>query len=171
MVAKPFLLFLLTVSIFFAQLTWKTFQIDDRVAVSFPSTVEKMTLDNKPVWVSEVDSASKCMIMITDMKKMGVDATTLAEMLKKKKTYQSIKSGMLAGSPGSVALKESITTFKNYPAYYLELDMNGEADEFNKTYIMNVFIGAKMYSMTFGEAYKTKHLEERSKFFGSFKVK
>ena len=91
-------------------------------------------------------------------------------MLKKKETYKSIKSGMLAGTPGAVALKENITTFKNYPAYYLELDMKSEVDEFNKTYIMSVFIGTKMYSMTFGEAYKTEHLEERSRFFGSFKV-
>ena len=170
MFVRPTFLLLLISSLFFVQLNWKSVQIDNRVAVSFPSKVEKMTLDNKPVWVSEGDSTFKCMIVITDMKRMGVDATTLAEMLKKKKTYQSIKSGMLAGSEG-LALKESITKFRNYPAYYIELDMKGEADEFNKTYIMNVFIGTKMYSMTFGEAYKSKHVAERTKFFESFRVK
>ncbi|RZL47353.1 MAG: hypothetical protein EOP00_12205 [Pedobacter sp.] len=171
MFAKSFLSLFLFSSIFFFQLTWKTIKIDEKVSISFPSKVEKMVMDNKPVWLSDVDSASKCMIMITDMKKMGVDAKTLTEMLKRKETFKSIKNGILAGSTGSVALKESITTFKNYPAYYIELDMKGEPNEFNKTYIMNIFIGAKMYSMTFAETYQTKHVQQRNKFFESFRVK
>ncbi|MFD0940901.1 hypothetical protein [Pedobacter boryungensis] len=164
---KLILFLLFSPVLFITILTWERVKLDESVSVSFPSKPEKSMMDDKPIWIATIDSTSKCMAMITDFEKLGVDKLKWAERLKQKETYQTIKSGMLRGSPGAVILNESITTFKGKPAYIVKMDLKGEKEDFNIAYVMNVFIETKMYSLMFMETYNNPHEADKQTFWNS----
>lgn len=160
------LLFLSVLGSIFA---WETVKIDEKVSIAFPTKPQKTTIEGKQTWIAELDSTAKATVIVTDFSKLGVDAKTLAEMLQKKETYEKFKNGVLLGSNG-VALKDSITTFKGKPAYFLKLDLKGKKEDLNIGHVVNVFVDAKMYSLMFLEKYETKHDTERLKFWNSLKI-
>jgi hypothetical protein len=167
---KLILFLLFSPALFVFILPWERVKLDENVSISFPSKPEKSKMDGKDFWLAALDSTSQCMVLITDYNKLGVDATTLTERLKLKETYQTIKSGMLRGSPGAVILSDSINTFKGKPAYILKMDLKGEKEDFNIAYVLNVFIDAKMYSLMFMETYQNSHEADKSKFWNSLKI-
>lgn len=162
----PILLFL---SIFLGIFAWETVKIDEQVSIAFPEKPQKTLIEGRQAWIANVDSAARVMIMITDFGKMGIDAKSLAELLKKKKTYEDFKNGVLLSS-GGTALKDSIATFKAKPAYFLKVDMKSGKENLNLSHTLNVFVGTKMYSLMFLEKYETKHDAERLKFWNSLKI-
>jgi len=167
---KLLLFLLFSPALFSSILPWEQVKLDENASISFPSKPDKTIFEGKQVWIASVDSTAQCMAMITDLKKMGLDANTLAERLKRKETYQTIKGGMLRGSPGAIALSESITTFKGKPAYILKLDLKGEKEDFNIAYILTVYVNVKMYTFTFMEKYQNPHEADKNKFWNSLKL-
>ncbi|MBB2145306.1 hypothetical protein GM921_07420 [Pedobacter sp. LMG 31464] len=167
---KLILFLLLAPVLFVSTFAWELVKLDENVSISFPSKPEKTIFEGKHVWIATVDSTAQCMAMITDLKKLGADVNTLTEQLKRKETYQILKSGMLRGSPGAVVLSESITTFKGKPAYRIKLDLKGEKEDYNIAHILTVYINAKMYTITFMETYQSSHEADKNKFWNSLKL-
>lgn len=158
----PFLLF---------SFAWEQVKISPNVSVAFPKKPEKKIIEGKEIWIAELDSTVKMFVVITDFEKQGVDAKKMAELLKKAKTYTDLKNGFVLGAGNAVALKDSICTFKGKPAYYLKMDMRGEKEDLNKSQLMNVFVGAKMYGLWFLEKNGTSHEAEKLKFWNSLSIK
>ncbi|WP_113654629.1 hypothetical protein [Pedobacter namyangjuensis] len=153
---KIIILLLLPVSILF-ETEWKRIAIDQKVSLLLPSPIEKLDVDGKEAWYGEIDSAGKCMVMLTDFSKLGLDAKTLATELKKKETYEKLKNGIALGS-NSKPTNEEITTFRGYPAYKITMTTEAEGESFD-TALLNFFVDAKMYTISVisakGKSYKT----------------
>ncbi|RYG11920.1 MAG: hypothetical protein EOO07_19845, partial [Chitinophagaceae bacterium] len=142
---KIILLFLLPVSLLLS-VEWERATIDKKVSVLLPKPTEKLKVDGKEAWLGEVDRAGKCMVMVTDLGKMGMDAKTLAEELKKTQFYGKLKDGLALGSNGKPR-NEQITMFKGYHAYKIDITIEEEEGTFD-TKLLNFFIGTKMYTFS-----------------------
>ncbi|RZL38915.1 MAG: hypothetical protein EOO96_01885 [Pedobacter sp.] len=165
---KIILLFLLPVSLLL-NVEWERVAIDKKVSVLLPKPIEKLNVDGKDAWYGEIDSAGKCMVMITDMGKMGMDSKTLAEELKRKEFYGKLKNGLALGSNGKPR-NGQITTFKGYHAYKIDITMEEEEGTFD-TKLLNFFIGAKMYTFSVISQKGTTHSSAEAKLISSIIIK
>ncbi|RZK55109.1 MAG: hypothetical protein EOO87_08720 [Pedobacter sp.] len=165
---KIIILLLLTFSIL-NETEWKRIAVDKKVSVLIPSPVEKVNVDGKDAWYGEIDSAGKCMVMVTDMGKMGIDAASLASALKKKDIYTSLKNGIALGSEGKT-FNEQITTFKGYPAYKIGFLISEDGQSFI-TQSLNFFIGTKMYTISIISAKGKNHKVAQQKLINSIIIK
>lgn len=165
---KFLLILLLPFSILF-ETEWKRIAVDQKVSVLLPSPAEKVNIDGKDAWYGEIDSAGKCMVMVTDMGKMGIDAASLASALKKKEIYASLKNGIALGSEGKIS-NEQITTYKGYPAYKIDFTVSEDGQSFI-THTLNFFIGTKMYTISVISAKGKNHKVAQQKLINSIIVK
>lgn len=165
---KIILLFLLSLSVLL-QLNWERISVDKNVSVLLPQTSKKQIIEGKVAWHGDIDSVGKCLVVISDLAQMGMDAKSLAAALKKKETYTSLKNGILLGSDGKVT-NEKITTFKGYPAYKIDFVVKEEGSSYTSR-SLSFFIGSKMYMISVMSTTGTSHTAAYAKILESVIIK
>ena len=168
---KRFLILLLLPLMAFTVTDWFTVKLDERVSINFPAEPETKEMGGNPVWIREIDSNSRCMAMTLDFEKLGMDSAMVAVEMQKPATFEQFKNGVLGQMPGSSVIsgKQSVTDGHNTFEYVIDMGKKSPK-EFNVMYNRNVFIGSKMYSLSFFEKPGQPREEMRNKFFSSMKV-
>jgi hypothetical protein len=168
---KKWIVLLLLPVLAFTVSDWKTVKVDDRVSVDFPTEPEQKEMSGNAVWVADVETGSRCMVMVLDFEKFGLDSAKLSEEMQKPEALEDFRNGVLGQIQGATLISEKASTVLGHKAFDFVIDMGKEDTAvLNKMYNKNIFIGSKMYSMSFYE--KDSHPEDalRAKFFGSFKL-
>jgi len=168
---KKTLLLLFVPLLAFATADWVSVKLDNRVSVHFPVKPEEKEMSGNDVWVADAGPNARCMAMVLDFEKFGMDSTMLAAEMGKEESFSQFKEGILGQIEGSSLISEKKTTVAGKMCFEYVIDM-GKTDTaaLNKMYNKNVFIGNKMYSLSFYEKDAKPQVESRNKFFNSFKV-
>lgn len=168
---KKTLLLLFVPLLAFATADWVNVKLDDRVSVNFPATPDEKEMSGNAVWVADAGPNARCMAMVLDFAKFGMDSVTLAAEMGKEVSFTEFKQGILGQIEGSTLISEKKTTVAGKMCFEYVIDM-GKTDTaaLNKMYNKNVFIGNKMYSLSFYEKDDKPQPEARNKFFNSFKL-
>jgi hypothetical protein len=168
---KKTLLLLFVPLLAFATIDWVIVKLDSRVSVSFPIKPEEKDMSGNPVWVADANKDSRCMVMVIDFQKFGMDSVALAAEMEKEEAFDQFKDGILGQIEGSSLISEKKTTVAGKTSFEYIIDM-GKKDTaaLNKMYNKNVFIGNKMYSLSFYEKEGKPQDALRDKFFASFKL-
>jgi len=156
----------------FTSFEWVTFSLDERVSVDFPVKPEQKEVSGNITWVAEENSNSRCMAMVLDFKNFGVDSAQLAAEFSNPKFAEDFKEGVLGQLSGASTISEKITTTLGYKTLEYVFDMGKkDTSSLNMMYNKNIFVGSKMYTMSFFEKNGKPQDETRNKFFKSFKLK
>ena len=156
----------------FVTADWVNVQLNSRVSVSFPVKPDEKEMSGNAVWVADANADSRCMAMVLDFEKFGMDSAALAAEMGKETSFEQFKEGILGQIVGASLISEKKTTTNGYMTFEYVIDM-GKTDTsaLNLMYNKNIFIGSKMYSLSFYEKTLKRQPEARTKFFNSFKVK
>jgi hypothetical protein len=170
---KKFLAFLFLPMLAFAATTdWVNVNLDERVSVSFPNQPEEKEMSGNAVWVADASNDARCMAMVLDFEKFGMDSVMLAAEMGKEESFTQFKEGILGQIEGATLISERKTTTAGKMTFEYVIDMGkNDTAALNKMYNKNVFIGNKMYSLSFYEKDGKPQTEARNKFFNSFKLK
>lgn len=165
-----FFLFLLPLAAF-SVLDWSTVKLDGRVSIDFPEAPEQKEMSGNPVWVCDAEGGTRCMAMIVDFTKFGMDSAMVAQEMGKPESFSDFKNGVLGQIEGSSLISEKNTTVKGYRCFDYVIDM-GKKDTaaLNIMHNKNIFVGAKMYSFSYYEKNGKPVDAVKNKFFNSFKV-
>jgi hypothetical protein len=168
---KLFALLLLPSLAFATTIDWITVRLDDRVSVAFPAKPEEKEMSGNAVWVADSGPNARCMAMVLDFEKFGMDSATLAGEMGKDESFAQFKEGILGQIEGATLISEKKTTTSGKMTFEYVIDM-GKKDTaaLNKMYNKNIFIGNKMYSFSFYEKDHLPQTAAREKFFNSFKL-
>ena len=155
----------------FAPFDWLTMSLDDKVSVDFPSKPKETEMSGNPVMIADVDKDSRCMSMVMDFKSLGMDSTQLAEEMKKPESLGQFKEGILGQIPGSSLISEKRTTTMGYTSFEFVIDMGrNDTSVLNIMHNRNIFVGSKMYSLSFYEKTGKPQETNRKRFFNSLKI-
>ena len=169
---KQFLFWLILPLMAFTSLEWVTFSLDERASVDFPVKPEKSEVSGNVTWVADPNSNSRCLAMVLDFKNYGMDSAQLATELNGTKFAEDFKGGILGQLPGASTVSEKVTSTLGYKTLEYVIDMGKkDTSSLNMMYNRNIFVGAKMYTMSFFEKTGKPQDETRNKFFNSFKLK
>jgi len=147
-------------------------ELDDRVSVEFPETPEEKTMNGNQVWVSDVGSDARCMVMVLDFAKFGMDSAAVADEMSREESFRTFKDGILGEMEGATLISEQKTTTLGYTTFAYHIDMGKtDTEALNVMYNRNVFIGRKMYSLSFYEKPGKPNADKRNHFFKSFKAR
>lgn len=155
----------------FVSADWVTTKLDDRASIDFPAQIESQDLGGNPMWLHQINNEARCMVMIMDFSKMGMDSATLADEMAKPESFAQFREGVVGEIAGSSVLSEKNTSFNGHKAFEFLIDMGKDSSKLNRMYNKNIFIGTKMYSISFFEKEGKPQAELRNKFFNSFKAK
>jgi len=170
---KKFFLVLLLLPFFaFVAADWVTVKLSDRVSVSFPSSPEEKEMSGNSVWVQDVDSNGRCMAMVVDFSKFGMDSAGLATEMAKDESFADFRQGVLGQIAGSsiISEKKGKINGKIYFEYVIDMNKPGQPNAFSIMYSRNIFIGDKMYTLSFYEKVNKPQDKPRNKFFDSFRM-
>ena len=168
---RKFLLLILPLACMaFSKADWITVNFDERVSIDFPAEPAKTETNGIPIWSYDKDTAFKCLALVIDYSKFGLDSTALAKELGGENFYKEFRTSMLGQIPGATLLTDEVTKVKGWPAYKLSVDL-GEKSSFDRMYCVNVFVGEKMYSYSFYENAGNLREAGKTKFFDSLRVK
>lgn len=169
---KLLALLLLPALAFATTFEWISVQLDERVNVSFPAKPEEKEMSGNAVWVADAGLNGRCMAMVLDFEKFGMDSAMLAGEMGKEESFAQFKEGILGQIEGSTLISEKKTTTAGKMTFEYVIDM-GKTDTaaLNKMYNKNIFIGNKMYSLSFYEKNNNPQPAARNQFFNSFKLK
>ena len=151
---------------------WVTVKLDERVTVSFPTEPEKKDMSGNSVWVRDIDKDARCMALIVDFLKFGMGSAGLAAEMMRDEAFGEFRDGALGQMAGSTIISERKDTIngKTYFEYVIDMGKLDQPDALNIMYSRNIFVGSKMYTLSFYEKNKLPREEERKKFFSSFKL-
>ena len=151
---------------------WITIKLDDRASIDFPSATEAKDMNGNPIWVQEISKDARCMAMVLDFGQMGLDSAALADEMEKPEAFEQFKGGVVGQLAGASVISEKNTTINGRKVFEYLIDMGKkDSSALNRMYNRNIFIGAKMYTLSFFEKNEKPQAELRNKFFNSFKVK
>jgi hypothetical protein len=169
--SKRFLILLLLPLMAYTVADWFTVKLDERVTVSFPAEPLLKESGGNPMWVHETDSTSRYMAMIIDFEKLGMDSAMLANEMQKPETFEQFKNGVLSQMAGAslISGKQSLTEGRNIYEYVFDMGKK-DSKEFNIMHNRNIFIGSKLYSLSFFEKPQKPQEALRDRFFSSFKT-
>jgi hypothetical protein len=157
----------------FASFDWLTVTIDDKVSVEFPTQPEKQDMQGNDVWLANHGTNARCMTMVLDFEKFGMDAEMVKAEMGKPESFEGFKTGILSQMEGASIVAEKSTTTNGYITYEFTVDM-GKKDTAagpGMMYNRNIFVGSKMYNLSFFET-KGKPMEtDRNRFLNSIKIK
>jgi hypothetical protein len=166
---KYFILFLLPL-LAFGIIEWTTVNLDDRVSVQFPSTPTSSETRGNPMWIADIDTNSRCMALLVDLGKMGLDSATFTPMLEQDAFYEQFKTSTI-NSIGDVKFVEE-RKFKIDGRYAYEFVLEKETPDlkfnYKRVYIRSLFLGTRIYSLSFFQ--KQPADDQRQKFFESVRV-
>jgi len=150
---------------------WITVKLDDHVHIDFPSEPITTNYGGNPVWVKDIDSTSRCMALVVDMGKMGLDSTQMAAEFEKPETFTQFRESMMANMPGAVMISEKKTRANGNNTFEFLVNMEKVNEgAVTRMYSKNIFYGTKMYSLSFYEMKSGPQPELREKFFNSFRL-
>ena len=168
---KKYLVLFLFPSLAFAILEWTTVKLDDRVSVQFPSAPTSSESGGNPMWIADIDTNSRCMALLVDLGKMGLDSATFTPMLEQDAFYEQFKTSTI-NSIGDIKFVEE-RKFKIGGRYAYELVLEKETPDtrfnYKRVYIRSHFVGTKIYSLSFFQ--KKPADDQRQKFFESLQVR
>jgi hypothetical protein len=169
---KQFLFWLILPLMAFTSFEWITVSIDGKISVDFPVKPEESEMSGNPVWMADANNDSRCMVMTVDFKNFGMDSAQLAEEMSKPQAFEDFKGGVLGQLDGASIISEKNTTTMGYRSFEYVISM-GKKDTslLNVMHNRNIFVGAKMYTMTFFEKTGKPQDKTRDQFFGSLKIK
>jgi hypothetical protein len=151
---------------------WVDVQLNKRVSVSFPVQPEEKEMGGNDVWIADANADSRCMAMILDFEKFGMDSAGLAAEMGKEASFAQFKDGILGQIEGATLISEKKTYTNGYMTFEYIIDMGkNDANALNKMYNKNIFVGSHMYSLSFYEKDNKPQAEARNKFFNSLKIK
>jgi hypothetical protein len=156
----------------FTSFEWVTVSIDERVSVDFPVQPEQSEMSGNPVWTADANNNARCMTMTVDFKNYGMDSVQLAAEMAKPEAYGDFKGGVLGQIEGSSIITEKNTSTLGYKTFEFVIDMGKkDTSSLNIMHNKNIFVGAKMYTLTFLEKNGKPQDKERNQFFNSLKIK
>ncbi|HEY6504637.1 MAG TPA: hypothetical protein VIZ28_11730 [Chitinophagaceae bacterium] len=155
----------------FSKADWITIKLDKRVSVDFPYQPETSETNGNAIWSTNKDTAFKCMAMVVNFAQFGLDSAAVAKELDGEPFYAGFKSSMLEKMKGASVLSEEITKVNGWPAYKLTVALGSNANNMDRVYISNIFVGDKMYSLSFYESTARPQLISRKKFLESVIIK
>lgn len=169
---KKQLLFVLFVPLFsFTLLEWTTVNVDQRVSVQFPNQPRQTESSGNKVWIADVDINSRCMSMMLDYKQYGMDSAAVAVEMNKPESFENFKNGVLGQIKGASVIAEKTTTTLGKMTYEFVFDMGKkDTSSFNIMYSKNIFVGQKMYTLSFFEKSGNPQPAMRQKFMNSFRL-
>lgn len=167
---KLFVLFFLPLAAFTIVSDWKTVNMDSRVSVSFPNEPEVQDNGGNPLWKTMANDHSICLAMIVDFEKFGLDSAGVAKEMSSDAGFSSFKTGMLGQMAGAYVLSEKKSIVSGRLTYDFVVNMGKDSTSINKMYNRNIFVGSKLYSLSFMEKENQPEADLRNKFFASFKV-
>lgn len=169
---KGFWFLLMLPLLAFVSFDWVTVSLDNRVSVDFPVQPEQGDQSGNPTWVASVNSNGRCMTMIVDFKNFGMDSAQLATEMTNPQFSEDFKGGVLGQLPGASIISEKKNPTLGYKTLEYLIDM-GKKDTsvFNIMYNKNIFVGSKMYTLTFFEKTGKPQDKARDQFFNSIKIK
>lgn len=169
---KTLIAFLFLPLFAFVTTEWVTITLDQRASIDFPSAAEPKDLNGNAMWLQDIGKDARCMVMILDFSRMGVDSAALADEMSRPEAFEQFKQGVVGQMQGASVLSEKNTAVNGHKVFEYLIDM-GTADSsaLDRMYNQNYFIGTKMYSLSFFEKNSKPQADLRKKFFSSFKVK
>jgi hypothetical protein len=167
---KIFVLFFLPLVAFTVVSDWKTVNIDSRVSIAFPNDPVVQDNGGNPTWQAIINDHTVCMAMIVDFEKFGLDSAGVATEMVKDEQFASFRDGMLGKMPGASVINEKKRIVSGRLTYDFIVDMGRDANSINKMYNRNIFVGSKLYSLSFLEKESQPEKNLRETFFASFKV-
>jgi hypothetical protein len=170
---KKLLIVLLVLPFFaFVAADWVAVKLDERVTVSFAAMPEIKDVAGNSVWVQDIDKGARCMVMVVDFEKFGSDSAGIAAEMAKEEAFVEFRKAVLGQIEGGTLIAEtkSAISGKTYFEYVIDLGKGGQPDVLNVLHSRNIFVGAKMYTLSFYEKNGLPREVERDKFFSSFKL-
>ncbi|HEU0109228.1 MAG TPA: hypothetical protein VFQ73_00065 [Flavisolibacter sp.] len=167
---KTVFAFLLIPFLSFVTADWITTKIDERTSIEFPTETESKDLNGNTMWLNQISEDARCMVMVMDFAKMGADSATLAEEMNRPESYEQFKQGVVGEIEGASLISEKNTHWKGYKTFEFLIDMGKTETGLNRMYSKSIFIGTKMYSLSFFEKNTKPQPALRNKFFNSFKA-
>ena len=123
------------------------------------------------VWVAEANSDARCMAMVVDFAKFGMDSAMLAKEMLSPEAFGNFREGILGEIPGARLISEKNTKLQGKTSFEYVIDMGRkDTSALNIMYSKSVFIGAKMYSISFYEKAAKPQKALRNKFFQSVRI-
>ena len=156
----------------FVAVDWVTIKLDGRTSIDFPSQTESKDMGGNPLWIQEINKDARCMAMVFDFGKLGLDSASLAAEMGKPESFEQFKQGVVGQMEGASVISEKNTTINGRKVFEYLIDMGTkDTSELNRMYNRNIFIGEKMYTLSFFERGKSPQAQLRNKFFNSFREK
>jgi hypothetical protein len=167
---KKYFILLLLPLLAFGAFEWVSVKIDERVSIDFPSSPMQSEVSGNQTWIIDLDSNSRCMAMIVDLGKMGLDSASFTPLLDQDDFYEQYKTSTI-NSIGSINFVEGKRLrVLGRPAYDMVLEKEAPDLKFNykRVYIRSVFLGMKLYAFSFFQ--KKPADDQRQKFFESLRI-
>lgn len=155
----------------FIPIDWVTINFDDRVSVDFPAQPVIEDLNGNPYYENENAGEAKCIVMVTDFAKMGIDSATLSQSMSRTAALAEVRDGLLRDAKGSTLITEKRIKVGNKIAfeYYINTGVN-KPGHYNRMYFRAIVFKDRFYSLYFYEDASKPKDEMRNRFFDSFKV-
>jgi len=151
---------------------WVDLEIDKRMTVSLPVNPEKKDLNGNETWVADVNSDARCLVVVVDFSRFGLDSAGVANEMGNEKSFEEFKTGLLGQIPDAKVISEVNTTYNGKRCFEFIVDMGKkDTSALNKMYNKNIFIGSKMYSFSFYEKNHSSQRVSKDKFFNSIRIK
>ena len=169
---KTLIAFLFLPLFAFVAADWVTIKLDDRASIDFPSAAVPKDLNGNSMWLQDIGKDARCMVMIMDFSRMGVDSAALADEMSRPEAFEQFKEGVVGQMQGASILSEKNTAIHGHKVFEYLIDMGTkDTSALDRMYNQNYFIGAKMYSLSFFEKNSKPQAGLRNKFFTSFTIK
>jgi hypothetical protein len=128
-------------------------------------------MSGNKVWVANAGPDARCMVMLLDFTKLGMDSAMVAQEMARPQSLKDFGQGILGQIEGSSIVTEKTGKIAGKLTYEYVIDM-GKIDTaaFNVMHNKNVFVGHNMYSLSFYEKNGKPQVALRNKFFNSFRL-
>jgi hypothetical protein len=143
--------------------------VDDRVSVSFPQEPRQQTSGGNLMW-SCGDTGTIYIAMAVDFQKLGFDSAAMATQFRLDDFYVGYRDGNLSKLPKGEVVDEIASTYKGHPVRDYVFKMTA-GDQRMTYYSKNLFIGTKVYSLSFIELKGPQPAANRDAFFRSLQLK
>ena len=130
----------------YAQKSWVTKKLDDRISVKFPEEPNKVTKSGIDSYTLKAKDSTSFSSAIVDFKVIaGLDSATLAPIKDTKEFADQMKDGIAAQKTNYTFSDVVIESWKNYTTYSIT-----GLDNSNKKKLSThmVLIGSKMYTLS-----------------------
>lgn len=148
-----------------AQEGWVKQKVDERISAKFPKAPEAAA-PGAPIRVKDNDSCTY-LVAAQDFGAMGLDSATLQAMAPSDEFIEQFKTGF-ASSAGMDISKLDVGQWKNYTAYTVEAVTS--KDQKRNVNMKCIFIGSKMYIVSFTAPVGFDGSKKREQFFNSVEL-